>query len=514
MPTLRPWLCAAALGAAMVALHAATPDEDRLELGRRIFHEGRNLRGEEIRALLGDGGTALAGPVVACGNCHGADGRGRPEGGVRPPDITWEELTKPYGHVRADGRRHGPFDARSFARAVTEGVDPAGQRIDGTMPRYSLSASELAALTAYLQQLAQLRDPGISDTTVRLGTIVPDQGSVAETGAAIRAMLKAFIGDINEHGGIHGRRLELVVARDIAEARERFAAQPVFALVSPYGIGHEQALSEWTTAQHVAVVAPFTLSTEGEAPPQWFYLYAGEADLARVLIDYAGRQGELASQRIAAFVSTPDGSVAQALRGECRRRRCGGIEIVPSSATADPAAVSRLMHMGVQSIVFTGSERELTQLLSHADRLGWRPPIYAPGAGVARAMYSAPAAFEGKLFVAFPTRGELQAGSAAAGEFERLRASRSLGTRHAAVQGFAYAAASIVAEGLRQAGRDLSRERFARALEKLHRFDAGPTPPVSYGPGRRIGAFGGYVVAVDPGRGFRPVSDWIALEQL
>ena len=27
--------------------------------------------------------------------------------------------------------------------------------------------------------------------------------------------------------------------------------------------------------------------------------------------------------------------------------------------------------------------------------------------------------------------------------------------------------------------------------EALHRFDAGPTPPVSYGPGRRIGAFGG-----------------------
>jgi ABC-type branched-subunit amino acid transport system substrate-binding protein/cytochrome c553 len=510
----RAGLYAAALCAATLSFHAPAAGDDRLELGRRIYLEGRNLRGEDIRALLGGGNTALAGAAVACGNCHGADGRGRPEGGVVPPDITWAELTKPYGHVRSGGRRHGPFDERSFARAVTEGIDPAGQRIDGAMPRYSMAGSELAALTDYLKQLAQQRDPGITDSAVRLGTIVPDKGPAAETGTVIRAMLRAFIGDINEHGGIHGRRLELVVAADVADAQQRFAAQPVFALVSPYGIGHEQALAQWAAAQRVAVVAPFTLSTDADPPPQWFYLYAGEAELARVLIDYAARQGDLSTQRLAAFVGAPDGRVAQALRSECERRRCGGLEVLPSGATADPGVVSRLMHMGVQSVVFAGGERELAQLLGYADRLGWRPPVYAASAAAARAMYQAPAAFDGRLFVAYPTRGELQTRSAAAAEFDRLRASRSLGTTHAAAQGFAYAAAAIAAEGLRQAGRDLSRERFARALESLHRFDAGPTPPVSYGPGRRVGAFGGYVVAVDPGRGFRPVSDWIALEPL
>jgi len=493
----------------------AAPEEPAgVELGRRIFLDGRNATGEPVSALVGMQGTALSGASIACGNCHGADGRGRPEGGVVPPDITWQELTKPYGHVRPGGRRHGPYDERSFARAVTEGLDPDGQRIDGVMPRYSLSVSEIAALTAYLKRLAEQRDPGVSDAALRLGTILPDRGAAAGVGAAMRALLHAYVGEVNERGGIHGRRVELEVAADLAQARERFAERPVFALVSPYGVGQETALARFASEQQLSVIAPFTLSLAPDFPLQTFYLYAGVAELARVLLDFAGRKSDLKAQRLAAFVDDAQGDVAQALRAECRHRQCAGLEVLPAGSAAEPGTVARLAHAGIEAVIFAGTDRELASLLGFADRLGWRPAIYAPGSGSARAMFAAPSAFQGLLYVAYPTRGDLQSGSPAAAAFEKLRASRSLGTAHAAAQGFAYAALSIALEALRQAGRDVSRERFARAVEGLYRFDAGPTPPVSYGPARRVGALGGYVVAVDPRKGFRPVSDWIGLEPL
>jgi ABC-type branched-subunit amino acid transport system substrate-binding protein len=508
-------------GALLLATAAAAPsgralaaEPDVVALGRRIFVEGHNERGEPIRALLGTPPSALAGAAVACGNCHGADGRGRPEGGVVPPDITWPELTKPYGHVRSGGRAHGPYDERSFARAVTEGLDPAGQRIEASMPRYSLSAGELAALAAYLKQLPLQRDPGIADATLRLGTILPDSGPGADTAAAMRSLLHAAIADLNERGGIHGRALELVIASDAASAAERFRAQPVFALVAPYAIGSEKALARLSAEQRLGVVAPFTLATAADSPLQMFYLYPGVADLARVLFDYAARGADMKTQRMAAFVEDGDDAMALGLRAQCQRHQCGGLEVLPVRAAAEPGAVARLAHAGVQSVFFAGGDRELAALLSFADKLGWRPAVYAPGSSAARAMYAAPPSFEGRLFVALPTRADLQSATPAAAAFERLRTSRRLGSAHSAAQGFAYAAMAIAAEGLRQAGRDLSRERFARMLEALHRFDAGPTPPVSYGPGRRVGAFGGYVVAVDPGRGFRPVSDWIGLDLL
>jgi hypothetical protein len=102
--------------------------------GRRLYLEGVRPSGEPLRALVGFGQTPLSGQAVACGNCHGADGQGRPEGGVLPLAIGWEELTKPYGHAHAS-RRHGAFDERSFARAVNEGLDPAGNRLDWPMPK-------------------------------------------------------------------------------------------------------------------------------------------------------------------------------------------------------------------------------------------------------------------------------------------------------------------------------------------------------------------------------------------
>lgn len=504
------------LGLAVAVLAPATgrAGDASFELGRRIFLEGRNASNEPVRALFGRQSTPLSGAPVACGNCHGADGRGRPEGGVVPPDITWEDLTKPYGHVRPGGRKHGPYDERSFARAITESIDPSGQRIDGAMPRYSLSVSEVQALTEYLKRLSRQRDPGVADSLLLLGTILPDSGPAAELGAAMRALLRAYVGEVNEHGGVHGRRLELEVAPDIATAGERFARRPVFALVSPYGVGREDELARFAQEKRLDVIAPFTMSLARDKSLQTFYLYPGVADLARVLLDFAGRRADLKVQRLAAFVDKSQAGVSDALEAECKRRQCARLEVLPTRSATEPGAVARLAHSGSEVVIWAGTDRELAVLLGFADRLGWRPTIYAPGAGAVRAMFAAPKAFRGLLYVAYPTRGDLQSRSPAAAAFEKLRRGRSLGTSHAAAQGFAYAAMSITLEALRQAGRDVSRERFARAVEGLYRFDAGPTPPVSYGPARRVGALGGYVVAVDPQKGFRPVSDWIGLEPL
>src|SRR5690606_38910692 len=65
---------------------AWTPSEAN---GRLIYREGRSASGGAIQARVGAGQASIPASAVPCANCHGADGRGRPEGGVRPPDITW-----------------------------------------------------------------------------------------------------------------------------------------------------------------------------------------------------------------------------------------------------------------------------------------------------------------------------------------------------------------------------------------------------------------------------------------
>ena len=68
----------------------------------------------------------------------------------------------------------------------------------------------------------------------------------------------------------------------------------------------------------------------------------------------------------------------------------------------------------------------------------------------------------------------------------------------------------VVAEGLKRGGRDISRERLVTALEGLYDYETGLAPRLTFGPNRRVGAAGAYVVRIDPERKeFVAASGWV-----
>ncbi|MFP5288285.1 MAG: ABC transporter substrate-binding protein, partial [Thermoanaerobaculia bacterium] len=111
---LLPFLLAASSG--------LTPREEN---GKRIYLEGVSSSGGEITAVMGEG-VEVPAAAVPCSGCHGRDGRGKPEGGVSPSDVTWSRLTRPYGATHPSGRSHPPYDERLLKRAIAMGLDPAG----------------------------------------------------------------------------------------------------------------------------------------------------------------------------------------------------------------------------------------------------------------------------------------------------------------------------------------------------------------------------------------------------
>ena len=73
------------------------------------------------------------------GRWNGKDGKGRPEGGVTPSNLTWAALTTNYEGKRKSGRTHPAYDERSLKKAITMGIDPAGNKLHPTMPKYKMS---------------------------------------------------------------------------------------------------------------------------------------------------------------------------------------------------------------------------------------------------------------------------------------------------------------------------------------------------------------------------------------
>jgi len=530
---LRTRRAAAALAGLLTMLPAATgvaeaaggplaPAERR---GRQLYLRGIGAEGRELTALLGDGATEVSAGIVPCVQCHGWDGRGETEPGAPPSDITWAALTAPDGRTFPDGRGRPAHSEVTAARAITLGIDPAGHRLASVMPRYRLSRTETNDLIAYLKRLGDDRDPGVTETSITVGTLLPAAGPLAETGRAIGAVLAAYFAEINDRGGIYGRRIRLAMAEPAETAptargslERLLGKEQVFAIVGPWIAGGERDLTALMDKEEVPTIGPFTLFPQVGSPlnRHVFYVFSGLRDQGRALVVFAGQTPRTQTPHFA--VISPENEiladVIQAIEDEGKHSGWGAAKrlVYPAGQFDAVPLVRKLSPAGIDAVVFLGAEADAKALMKEAEKRRWIPQILLPGSLVGKQILDVPVSFKDKVVLGFPTipADQTQAGDR---EYRALADRYKLPPRHVAVQLSAFAAAKILVEGLKRAGRDVSREKLIRTLEGLYEFNTDVTPPITYGPNRRIGALGAHVAGIDvQKKGFVALREWIPLE--
>jgi ABC-type branched-subunit amino acid transport system substrate-binding protein len=498
------------------ALFATELSESQLR-GKQIYFEGTSAQGTDITAVVGDEAAMLPGSTMPCSSCHGSDGLGRPEGGVIPLDIRWTELVKTYGHVHHDGRRHPAFDDDSFIRSMIAGIDPANNPLDRSMPIYQMSGEDMADLVAYMKVLEHDLDPGVGDDSVQVATLLPLAGKAGETGRAMRQVLEGYFSEINKNGGVFGRQIKLLAGptgespeASLEKLREAFDSEGIFALVGAYTIGLDDELLTLLRSDNVPMVGPFTLDP-GDAyfDSAAFYLYAGLDQQARVLADRAVADGAVPGK---VMIVGPEGGraegLANAARDQLRKKDRDDPPAVESYADGgfDAAGLAKsVAEQGLQALIFLGAQSELDALVRELANQVPVPRIYLLSSLVSRPLAALPTVFDQRVFLAYPT---LSSDITPRGrqDYQELAKAYSWANDHVQARLAAFAAAKLFVEGLRKGGRDLSRVRLVEGLESLYQFDTGVTPPLSYGPNRRIGARGAHVLMVDlANKTYKPV---------
>jgi len=125
--------------------------------GERIYFTTESSSSESITY---SGGIRMMHPI-ACVNCHGPEGKG---GRVAMmmwqfdvPDITWDNLTREEHHEKEPGQEeheeHPPYTEETLKRAITRGIDPAGEPLDEEMPRWRMSERDLNDLVDFIMTL-------------------------------------------------------------------------------------------------------------------------------------------------------------------------------------------------------------------------------------------------------------------------------------------------------------------------------------------------------------------------
>jgi ABC-type branched-subunit amino acid transport system substrate-binding protein len=383
-------------------------------------------------------------------------------------------------------------------------------------------------LIAYIKRLGTDRDPGVTDAGVRIGILVPARGALAEMGQAIKSVVAAYFEEVNSQGGIYNRKIELkfaetgdTAAATSANVKRLITDEQIFALTGALIAGADKEIAALAQNSEVPLIGPFTLypPVTASVNRQVFYLLSGIDDQARALVIFAARKfaddkTKTARAAIVYQESELNSGVAAGIEEQIKKAGWSAPASVKyARGNFDAAAIVRdLSAKNVNTVFLVGGGEDPRAFISAAEKLKWTPGLYLPGALTGKDILDAPPTFKDKIFLSFPSVPS-DVKPAGLENLRALAAKYKLPQGHIAAQISAHVSAQLLVEGLKRAGRDLSREKLIGALEGLYEYDTGMMPPLTYGPNRRVGAAGAYIINIDvEKKQFTPASGWVGIK--
>jgi branched-chain amino acid transport system substrate-binding protein len=341
--------------------------------------------------------------------------------------------------------------------------------------------------------------PGVTDDAVRVGMTADLTGPIAFLGQEISAGIKLCFQQVNDQGGVYGRKLELLVEDDgyqpprtVAAYRKLLDRDQVFAFVGNLGTSPNMALKPMLERDRVPTLA-VSFSSVLYTPPSR-YLFAPSPSyrmVSWIMLEYLV-DGLRAQDAKIAVVYQEDDLGLDGLAGLREAAAHYGLTIVAEEGYKPGAIdfssqVLNLKKAGATHVVLWTVLRESAAILKKAQELDWAPeflgwfaiadPRFVELAGDAAAHLHIVNQFD-------PDSDDLRV-SVYRDALERYDSGHKPGFYHAG----GFSLGQIFVEALERAGRDLTREKLIEAFETFDHWDQNVFGmPVTYGPGLRGGS--------------------------
>lgn len=356
-----------------------------------------------------------------------------------------------------------------------------------------------------------------SDVRIKIGTVIPTELLQAETGQAMKDVLAAYISEINLTGGINGKKVDLLVPVNgtSGEKLRYLVSNGVFAIVGGFAAGLDAEAISVTKETGVPWIGPSTLLTSNDPSlnPSIYYIIPGIAQQSMAAVAFLARSEPKVKT---AHIVFADGvlhiEAARAIDQHAKTLGWKPITRTQVGANCDARAIaSQLKDAGVDTVFLLAAECQ-SSFLSASQEIGWAPKVAIVGILSSRNLQSSvPVSFAGSVWIVLPT---VPSDVKPTGNAELRTLAEKYGFRLSSVvaQISALAAAKVFIEAARSTSPELTPDRFRKALEQIRDLDIGLTPKVTFGPQRRIGSLGSYVVEFNPRTKEYVNATWISLE--
>ncbi len=378
--------------------------------------------------------------------------------------------------------------------------------------RFAFIVQLLALALGLAVQGAMAAEIGVSDTEIVLGQPAGLTGPLAELAPDILNGSQALFDAMNAKGGIYGRKLRVVVMDDgyvpantVNVVKQMMDKDPVFALINMTGTPMLAAALPFLEGQSppLPLIAPFTGADLIRTPPlnHVFNIRASYGDETEKIVQHLTTLG---SQRIAVLWSNngfgKDGLVGVRKALEKRGMTLYADTPIEQNASDTEKAVNALYDKRPQAIIMITAGAPTVSFIKAYNKLRKGMHFYTLSVMGTQTTLRALGADGVGVVVTTVVPFPWDASHPLAREYRA--AMKKAGFDNLSFLGFeSYINAKVLVEGLRLAGKDLTRTRFVNALANANHLDLGGFS-VGFGKDERQGSRYVGLAIVSPGEKF------------
>lgn len=342
---------------------------------------------------------------------------------------------------------------------------------------------------------ASAQSATLSDTRIVLGQSAPFTGAAVQLGLQFHLGAQAYFDTVNAKGGVNGRTIEIRRLDDgyeperCAANTRQLIADDVFALFGYIGTPTSLAALPLATAAKVPFFAPFTGAQALRDPFNRYAIHvrASYFDETAAIVRQITSIG---IKKIAVFYQN-DAYGKTGLEGVTRAMTAMGLEptalgTVERNTIEVAQAVKDIMAQKPEAIVQIGAYKAVATFVRQARRAGFSGNFYNVSFVGTQALIDELGAEARGVSVSQVMPFPYTPATALSGEYlAAIKEKRGVEPNYSGMEGFV--AAKVFTEGVRRAGRALTREGFITAVQGMQNVNLGGFP-VDFGPAKHTGS--------------------------
>jgi ABC-type branched-subunit amino acid transport system substrate-binding protein len=354
----------------------------------------------------------------------------------------------------------------------------------------------VALLSLGLWSSAVLADPGVSADTITLGQSTALSGPLGDLGQDVLKGAKVYFDALNARGGVNGRTIKLVTKDDAYETAKTLenvegfiAGDATFALFGTFGTPNNEALIPVAQKAGLPVLMPLTgsRSVRGKASEGTFNLRASYADEVERQVEHLFTLG---TKKLAvAYQNNAFGKefLAATLDAMERRKLKPLVTVsVENNASDAAAAVEKLLATNPEAVLLGLAGKPAIEVIRGVKQRHRGLQMYGLSVlGTPSNLRTLGTDGKGVSItqvVPFPLNSPLSL----VREYQQaMTAAGHTDFSHLSLEG--YINAKVTTEGLRRAGKVLTRAGLVSALDTMRNYNVGGLD-VSFGQGAASGS--------------------------